>query len=558
MVLLVSLSLALACGDDAAPDVDGGETRDGGAERDAALDGSSPDDASFPDAGAEADGGAVVDPLDLSWSRNETSEGGAAVELRITLTTEPNSVVDIILGTTDENLLEPDQRRIRFLPANWSTPQTVNLIPRDDTLARGDQRVRVWFELSSGDTFFGREFLSEALEVRDDETSLIAEYVEVRNSAACAVRAGRVWCWGNGRDGMIGNGSTADSRYPFDTGVTSVATVAMGDGHGVALHRDGTVTSWGTGRSTGMADFTAIHPPTPIPDLDEVAELDSGNDFACGRTTAGRVLCWGFNSRGQLGDGTMSSRVAAAPVLTGDGELTGATKIALGGAAACALLEGGDVTCWGRNLYGELGASGDDQPLANTLVPGLANVVDIVGGSRHFCARRDDGAVLCWGDPPSLPVEPMAPSTLAELPDVRDAELMAAGSAHTCVQRSSGELVCFGVAGSAIFGQDEWRARLADNPPTANRFPGDFTQLSGGGQQLCGLERDTGRVECMGSPVNDILAADGWDDAEDVTLSPVYTTSSTNYRVAPPPLPAHPPGGRRHERVRGALRVSHR
>ncbi|MBW3536082.1 MAG: hypothetical protein KY453_12855, partial [Gemmatimonadetes bacterium] len=71
----------------------------------------------------------------------------------------------------------------------------------------------------------------------------------------------------------------------------------------------------------------------------------------------------------------------------------------------CALLDDGNVRCWGYGAHGRLGYTrtndiGDDE------TPGSVGPVDlgagrtavaVSAGGRHTCARLDDGSVRCWG-----------------------------------------------------------------------------------------------------------------------------------------------------------------
>ena len=83
-------------------------------------------------------------------------------------------------------------------------------------------------------------------------------------------------------------------------------------------------------------------------------------------------------------------------------------QIAAGGAHSCALLDTGNVRCWGDNNYGQLGYGhtdtiGDDEtPLSAGDVQivsssSLSKVIQIAAGSSHSCALLDDGRVRCWG-----------------------------------------------------------------------------------------------------------------------------------------------------------------
>ena len=75
----------------------------------------------------------------------------------------------------------------------------------------------------------------------------------------------------------------------------------------------------------------------------------------------GSVQCWGANDDGQLGSGSTESCryiVVVHPCTTSPRSvpgLTGVLEIAAGQFFTCARLAGDNVECWGRNTNGELG-----------------------------------------------------------------------------------------------------------------------------------------------------------------------------------------------------------
>jgi hypothetical protein len=82
-----------------------------------------------------------------------------------------------------------------------------------------------------------------------------------------------------------------------------------------------------------------------------------------------------------------------------------ATAIALGDLHACALLEDGNVKCWGGNDYGQLGL-GDTMrrngPVLGAALPTVdlgtgRKAVAIAAGHYTTCASLDDGSFRCWG-----------------------------------------------------------------------------------------------------------------------------------------------------------------
>ena len=96
-------------------------------------------------------------------------------------------------------------------------------------------------------------------------------------------------------------------------------------------------------------------------------------------------------------------RIQIEPLLQTADLGTGRTAISLsvGGYHACAILDDGSVSCWGRNDYGQLGdgtsVSRSTPTQSNSLGPGRT-AVGISVGNLHTCAILDDGSVSCWGE----------------------------------------------------------------------------------------------------------------------------------------------------------------
>ena len=126
-------------------------------------------------------------------------------------------------------------------------------------------------------------------------------------------------------------------------------------------------------------------------------EISAGSFHTCAILDDGNVACWGYNANGQLGDGTTSSRDTPAPTATLGAGRTAIT-IDTGSEHTCAILDDGTVACWGDNLYGQLGDGGNNDRLSPTQISSvLDSYVAINAGGDHTCTITDDGNVFCWG-----------------------------------------------------------------------------------------------------------------------------------------------------------------
>jgi alpha-tubulin suppressor-like RCC1 family protein len=181
-------------------------------------------------------------------------------------------------------------------------------------------------------------------------------------SHACALlTTGGVKCWGGNFEGQLGNGAIATlvgTPLPGDViGLSSgVAAIAVGGNHSCALRTGGGIKCWGANAYGELGDGTTTRSPLPV----AVYGLFSGviavgtalNAHSCAIVQGGAMKCWGKNLYGQLGNGKTAHSGTPVDVT---GLSSGVVAMALGGEHTCALLTGGGLKCWGHNWYGELG-----------------------------------------------------------------------------------------------------------------------------------------------------------------------------------------------------------
>lgn len=123
--------------------------------------------------------------------------------------------------------------------------------------------------------------------------------------------------------------------------------------------------------------------------------IASGLGHSCMTTSENRVLCWGLNSSGQVGDSTFTDRHTAVFVK----DLDGVYNLTLGSRHSCALTSEGEVWCWGENSSGQLGngsTTNSNVPVRVDGLPGKAIKFD--AGENFTCAVLEDNSIWCWGD----------------------------------------------------------------------------------------------------------------------------------------------------------------
>lgn len=118
-----------------------------------------------------------------------------------------------------------------------------------------------------------------------------------------------------------------------------------------------------------------------------VRAIAVGEHLSCALIEGGEVRCWG------------ATRLAAIPFTPRPTPIgiADAVSISVGERHACAARADGTVACWGDNRDGQIGDGTTDEATTLTTVPGLTKIVEVAAGGVHTCARDQDGAVFCWG-----------------------------------------------------------------------------------------------------------------------------------------------------------------
>lgn len=200
---------------------------------------------------------------------------------------------------------------------------------------------------------------------------------------------------------VTGWGDNTFGQITIPSGLTSLAQVAAGVTHSVALKGDGTVAVWGAN------DFGQTAAPSG---LSNVVGISAGTFHSAAVKGDGTVVAWGRNDQGQ----------AAVPP-----SLSNVVAVYAGGYHTLALKSDGTIVGWGQNDAGQASAP-----------TGLSSVIGLATGTFHSVALKNDGTVVAWGR--NLEGQASVPSGLTNVIAV------AAGSLHSAALKSDGTVVVWG------------------------------------------------------------------------------------------------------------------
>jgi len=246
--------------------------------------------------------------------------------------------------------------------------------------------------------------------------------------------------------------------------------------------------------------------------IDEHCEDLSAGDHYCDENTVRECGPDFVNSQ------AVESCSAACRVFEGLAQCVRVTQIAAG-RHTCAVLNTGQLKCWGGNTSGELGLGhtntiGDepnempppDVPLGEK-VKHVA-VGGVGAGGSHTCAVLENGAVRCWGQ------NQFGQLGLGHVKSIGDDELptqnvplegraveVALGQWHSCARLESGSVQCWGIGSAAGLGTHENVGDDANDTIGIVPLGGKAGRIAAGTAHTCALLAETGAVRCWGGNV---------------------------------------------------------
>lgn len=210
---------------------------------------------------------------------------------------------------------------------------------------------------------------------------------------ACGLKADdTVYCWGDNILGQLGDGTRTNRLTPVRLlGVSGIRRIFSGVY--VTCVELFTNETKCVGQEFEFADQTRFiwNEPTLVRG-GSVTDVSIGTYHLCGKNLSGTFVCWGINSKGELGDGTLTNgREQPAPVLTTATFVTSTNSAQL---FHCELTAAGQPYCWGAGFANEF-ASLPGSPLPAP-ISGAPPLVSLATGG-FACGLDANGSAYCWG-----------------------------------------------------------------------------------------------------------------------------------------------------------------
>ncbi|WP_102923297.1 RCC1 domain-containing protein [Streptomyces noursei] len=229
-------------------------------------------------------------------------------------------------------------------------------------LAISKGRVWAWGDNGDGQLGNNRTGDDSTVPVRVPSVFMARQVAAGCDFSLALMEDGTVWSWGSGARGQLGTGDRNSHSVPQEVkGLKHIAEIAAGCHHGVARTEDGAVWTWGDNLTGQLGDGTgkgSSDEPVKARWLRDIRKITAGADHSFAIRNDDTVYGWGENRDGQLleadqSDDTGVSRTNRNTPVAIDA-LEGARDLAAGRGHDLAILDD-KVVAWGANTEGQLG-----------------------------------------------------------------------------------------------------------------------------------------------------------------------------------------------------------
>jgi len=327
------------------------------------------------------------------------------------------------------------------------------------------------------------------------ETLTEIKQVSLGDGFGCALSRSQVYCWGKNDHKQLGHSyheigttkaSPVEVHYPKKSPLSKIESIAAGDKHACALHREeGTVFCWGdnsfgqlgTNSSHGLPEQVAVSSSNFS--VKRVKTIAAGRERNCIISSKDELFCWGNGAFGILGNSLAISNYPERVKDSNNDMLNGSTAVSIGYDHSCVIGTNKKLFCFGLNQYGQLGSRMFGSSTFN-------NVHSISTYGQKSCViYGEHNSVGCFGES-GFELEEIKNN----LKPYQGSSGVSVGENQICIINAEQQVVCIDYATKPA---NHYVVQGENKTPLK-----DIWKVLSRGKLNCGLSREKGEIWCWG------------------------------------------------------------
>lgn len=238
--------------------------------------------------------------------------------------------------------------------------------------------------------------------------------------SAAVSESGQFYTWGYNGNGQLGDDTGSNRNVPLsisghldlNAGET-IAQTSFGYNHSSILTSNSRLLTWGRNDYGQLGDNTVVAKSSPVDITSQfsllsgetIAQISLGSNHSSALTSANRLFIWGYNGSGQIGNNSTTNCVIPTDITSYFNLNVGESieKVVLGEFHSSAFTSTNRVFFWGMNTIGQLGdGTTTNRPVPTDITSNLnlhveESIVDLSLGTGDSSILTSESRVFTWG-----------------------------------------------------------------------------------------------------------------------------------------------------------------